>query len=112
MKPELKANKSAATTPVGSGTVLNSVYDALVKIGGASESMRENFILCHQHNIGCEEYRFMGELGFGGKYWSRTNRVTCHSGDETPKRLAIIRELNDALAKLSNAPMSGTAKNL
>lgn len=95
---------------VSSTAWLDSVYAALVSIGGASESMRGSFIQNHTDaEYPCTEWRFCGHLGYGGKYRSRTNRVDCYSEDETPKRLAIIGELNDALAKLSNASDQATA---
>ena len=79
----------------------NKVYDLLVSIGGASESYRQNFIYHHARSSEpCDEYRFMGKLGYGGKYRRKTNKVDCYSEDETPKRRAIIEQLNAELAKL------------
>lgn len=48
------------------------------------------------------EYRFQGNLGFGGKFWNANNRwyVTCYSEDETPERKAMIRKANERLAAL------------
>lgn len=89
--------------PVGNSAWLDSVYSILVNIGGANESMRGSFVQNHEDERSpCTEWRFCGHLGFGGKYRSETNKVDCYREDETPKRLAIIGELNDALAKLSN----------
>jgi hypothetical protein len=76
---------------------LNRIYDLLVSIGGAVESYRQQFILLHMETPSCREWRFMGHLGFGGKYRSQTNKVDCYSEDETPERLAIIKQLNSAL---------------
>lgn len=88
---------------VGSSAWLDSVYSILVNIGGASESMRGSFVQNHTDTeYPCTEWRFCGHLGYGGKYRRKTNKVDCYSEDETPKRIALIRELNDALAKLSN----------
>ena len=95
--------KTEAANHVGSGDWLGCVYDILVKIGGASESMRGSFIQNHlDTEYPCTEWRFCGHLGYGGKYRSKTNTVDCYSEDETPKRLAIIREINTALATLPN----------
>lgn len=81
----------------------SSVYDALVTIGGADESMRDNFIHHHTNEeYPCTEWRFCGHLGFGGKYRSRTNKVDCYSEDETPTRAVIMANLNRALAKLQS----------
>ena len=50
-------------------------------------------IICKAEG-GCDEWRFMGKLGFGGKYRSGTNRVDCYSEDETPERLDLIKQIN------------------
>ena len=80
----------------------NQVFDLLVKHGGAHESMRSDFVFNHTSANPCGEYRFQGSLGFGGKYYSDKNRVSCYSEDQNPKRLAAIQTLNSELAKLSN----------
>ena len=81
---------------------LNSIYDLLVSIGGANEHYRYSFIWKHVINteFPCKEWRFCGHLGFGGKYRSEKNKVDCYSEDETPERLAIIEQLNEALKQL------------
>jgi hypothetical protein len=58
----------------------------------------------HPFNI-CREYRFMGELGFGGKFRNNGNHentphVDCYREDETPARLAMIERANKRLAEL------------
>jgi hypothetical protein len=79
----------------------NSVYDLLVKIGGASESERASFVYHHcMSKELCDEWRFGGKLGFGGKYRSIANRVDCYKEDDTPERIEIIKELNNLLNKL------------
>jgi hypothetical protein len=79
----------------------NKVYNLLVDIGGAYESDRDNFIYHHvESKYGCDEWRFSGKLGFGGKYRSDYNRVDCYREDETPQRIKLMEELNDALAKI------------
>ena len=79
----------------------NRIFDLLVTIGGAQESMRGNFIHCHVVNpIDSSEYRFQGNLGFGGKYWSRTNSVSCYPEDENHKTKKIMDRLNAELARL------------
>ncbi len=79
----------------------SKVYDLLVSIGGANELDRNSFIYHHSESKeGCSEWRFSGKLGFGGKYRSIYNTVDCYREDETPERLKIIAELNDALAKI------------
>ena len=77
------------------------IYDLLVCIGGASESMRESFIYHHcESEDGCGEWRFQGKLGFGGKYYSRMNKVDSYTEDRTQEVENIINELNDKLCNL------------
>jgi hypothetical protein len=77
----------------------NYVYDQLVAIGGAREEDRDNFVYHHSEaKEKCDEWRFIGKLGFGGKYRSQRNRVDCYREDETPERNDIIERLNKALS--------------
>lgn len=53
----------------------------------------------------CNEYRFCGALGFGGKFCNNGNRdntpyVDCYREDETPARLQMIEAANKRLAEL------------
>jgi hypothetical protein len=53
----------------------------------------------------CREYRFMGELGFGGKFRNNGKRnntpyVDCYSENETPSRREMIERANKRLAEL------------
>ncbi len=74
------------------------IYDLLVSLGGASESMRDSFVYHHcESEDGCGEWRFQGKLGFGGKYYSARNVVDCYTEDRNPSTIAIINELNDKL---------------
>jgi len=75
----------------------NNIYNILVNKGGASESDRSNFIYHHTKNK-CDEWRFSGKLGFGGKYRSNQNSVDCYSEDETTERLILIEEINELLS--------------
>lgn len=81
-----------------------AVYDVLVKEAGAPESMRRDFVRAMGPENGahdyCNEYRFCGELGFGGKYWQGRNEVSCYREDETTKRTKIIDKTNAALKEL------------
>lgn len=79
----------------------NKVYDLLVSIGGAYEPDRDNFVYHHtESKYGCDEWRFSGKLGFGGKYRSGNNRVDFYREDETPERIKLRDELNTALAQI------------
>lgn len=78
----------------------NAVYDVLVKYAGADERGRADFIHAHEKDV-CTEYRFIGALGWGGKYYSEKSRVSCYSEHETPERLKMIQETNLALKNLT-----------
>lgn len=75
------------------------VYSLLVSIGGAAEMMRGAFVSTHAEGD-CQEWRFGGKLGFGGKYRAERNQVDYYSEDDVPETRAVARELNEALAKL------------
>jgi hypothetical protein len=53
----------------------------------------------------CDEFRFIGALGFGGKFRNNGNcentpHVDCYSENKTPERLAMIKRANARLAEL------------
>lgn len=84
-----------------------NAYNILVREAGARNDEREKWsfvhAVCHgQHP--CEEYRFQGKLGFGGKFRNNGNRATpyvdCYPEHETAERLALIQTTNAALADL------------
>ncbi len=79
----------------------NKIYDLLVQIGGAQESERGGFIVYHT-NIWSypEEWRFMGKLGFGGKYYININKVDCYLEDDTPETIEIKEKINQELSKI------------
>ena len=80
----------------------NKIYDILVQLGGADEKMRDGFVYQHTDDEGnlCTEWRFMGRLGYGGKYRSKYNSVDCYQEDETKERLKIIDKINKELKKI------------
>lgn len=80
------------------------VYDVLIREAGAtnSESDRMQFQNFWDRSDDPDEYRFMGLLGFGGKFWNGRSdwHVSCYPEDRTPERDAIIERTNSALAKV------------
>lgn len=86
----------------------NKIYDVLVNLGGAPESMRFAFIYHYTKSDERtstfdtipSEWRFQGKLGYGGKYWTERNAVNCYSEDETPEILKLIKDINNELSKL------------
>jgi len=64
----------------------------------------------HVGEVGSDglEFRFGGDLGFGGKVYLEPSarrrtcfRVTCYREDETPKRVAMMERANSLLESLS-----------
>ena len=56
----------------------------------------------------CREYRFMGALGFGGKFRNNGNHdntpyVDCYSEDETAERKKMIGRANERLSIIFNS---------
>jgi hypothetical protein len=87
----------------------NKVYDILESIG-ASTAMRKSFVYTHTKQE-CNEWRFQGKLGFGGKFWNEWSyieeryrwRVSCYTEDKTERNLEIIHRVNIELNVLSKA---------
>lgn len=78
----------------------NKIYDILVNLGGAPENERIPFVYEHlREDYPCNEWRFCGKLGFGGKYRSMRNSVDCYQEDETNERVELIKQMNIELAK-------------
>lgn len=91
--------------------VFEQVYDVLVKHAGARESGREDFIQMtlrwsERDPYKTQEYRFMGALGGGGKFWLSPEcfRVSAYNEDYNKERLAMIAETNVNLADLFVPP--------
>lgn len=82
----------------------NKVYDILVEHAGAYEGDRNDFVY-HQTHAFHYEYRFMGALGFGGKF-RRTGYgedrwyVDCYPENLNAHTKAIIERTNAALNNL------------
>lgn len=79
---------------------LSKIYDILILIG-ASEEDKRDFIHNHLNvKYPCTEWRFMGCLGWGGKYRITSNSVDCYKEDLTPIREIIIKLTNFTLGLL------------
>lgn len=86
-------------------------YDILIRECGARESGRSDFVWGHTRGDEWDhsEWRFMGLLGFGGKFRTRMwvpprpvdLWVTCYPEDRTPERDAMISNANVALKELA-----------
>lgn len=80
------------------------IFDVLVRHCGASAMDRETFV--QRQGEGASEFRFMGNLGYGGKFWNNYCgaglrwRVDCYPEDETPRRRRMIARTNARLRLL------------
>lgn len=83
----------------------DAIWTILVENAGASprQSVRADFVALQMPEL-CEDYRFQGLLGFGGKFWNYDGRwyVTLYAEDETPERLAIVEKVNALLKDLKS----------
>lgn len=81
------------------------VYDTLVRLCEADDDSlnRSSWdAWWGSDNRLATEYRFIGALGFGGKFWRANGAwyVSCYREDETPMRKLRIAETNRALEVL------------
>ncbi|MEE8368274.1 MAG: hypothetical protein V3S30_08145 [Thermoanaerobaculia bacterium] len=83
--------------------IANQIYDILVADCRAAESMRDSWIY-HQTKADdfTHEWRFSGNLGFGGKFWRGWDAwyVDAYSEDYTQEREKIIAATNKKLTAL------------
>lgn len=86
-----------------------AIWTILVEEAGASADLdkRRGFVMVETRRR-VDEYRFVGHLGFGGKFWRNPGTrpdgswgerwyVNCYREDETPERKAAIARTNDRL---------------
>lgn len=82
------------------------VYDVLQEYCGAQNAIRDDFVRYATREYGPNEtleFRFCGELGLGGKFYSTSDGrwiVTCYSEDETVGKRSAITAANIELAVL------------
>jgi hypothetical protein len=99
---------------LGAYELFEKVFDVLVKHAGASETMRENFMYKMlewnaRDDWGTWEFRFMGNLGMGGKFWltAESFHVSAYSEDLIGRyvyRKDVINATNEELKKLFVPP--------
>jgi hypothetical protein len=84
----------------------NAVYDVLVGECSASEegvTGRNSFVYAHTKEIHpCQEYRFGGMIGFGGKFRNAYDRwcVDCYKEEEDVESLGMLCAANEKLQAL------------
>ena len=85
------------------------VYDMLVLKGQTANYQADKDSFVRYFSTGSEwqtkEWRFSGDLGFGGKFWrnpgnGRMHYVSCYSEDLNVERKAICDSLNSAIREL------------
>ena len=81
---------------------LNSIYSVLVTEAKATEEMRENFIFSHitGQEYPCDEWRFCGIFGMGGKYRRQTNTIDYYSEDRSPELDKLEKKINQLLKEI------------
>lgn len=84
----------------------DAIFEILKQECGASEFHRGQFphFVVGRPSLGIAEFRFQGDLGFGGKFYCDSRghwRVDCYSEDRTPARQAMI---DRAMARLAEIP--------
>jgi hypothetical protein len=86
----------------------NKIYDILIQHAGAAETKyhREQFVFSQMSEVQ-PEYRFMGALGFGGKF-RRNSRddtwfVNCYPEDSDSFKRDAIEKTNEALKLYQNS---------
>jgi hypothetical protein len=90
------------------GEFYDACYDLLVAEGHcrADTSNRSAFVEYFLEPEGIisnpKEFRFIGQLGFGGKFWKAHcgHYVTCYPEDRTEERAEMIRRLNLRISAL------------
>lgn len=89
-----------------------AVWDILVRHGGASCDPHEEHAFVHhvtRPDEPCREYRFMGHLGFGGKFRNNGNNdgvpyVDYYPENQTIARDAVVLGCNALLGELFAQP--------
>lgn len=80
--------------------IFNKVFDILVAHAGVADTKakREDFLF-HLCGDSTTEYRFQGNLGFGGKFRRHGGEhyIYCYPEDLTPERQKIIDLVNQEL---------------
>jgi hypothetical protein len=83
-----------------------AAYDEVLVVRCQAPWSHQRWDFLHHHmaqDFPATEYRFQGNLGFGGKFRTRSDlqcSVTCYAEDETPARLETIARANEALKAL------------
>ena len=81
----------------------NQIYTVLTNFAGARDTERDDFV--YHFSKAKEmpnEWRFRGNLGFGGKYWPKRNQVSYYSEDSTEKFQELKTTIDKELKKVED----------
>lgn len=83
-------------------SVIEHIYRILMEECAAPAHWKDDFVFHQMKPNPTTEYRFCGNLGFGGKINRKGLRffVNCYTEDENPQRLEIISRVNERLDEL------------
>lgn len=100
-----RRNREARMTPVG---FYGKCWDILVAEAEADPKpdAKRDFVLTMVEDTHCDEYRFGGTLGFGGKFYRDSPCqccIRCYSEDLTPEIQAVIDKVNGQLQEQIDA---------
>lgn len=85
------------------------VFAVLVEHAGAHPSKASDFRIALTAERPPREFRFSGNLGFGGKLRFPALTVDCYPEDENDANLIIVARTNEQLAALRNEFQSTSA---
>ncbi len=95
--------------------IAENIWEVLVIHAGASTRDQDAFVTAVTEQD-CQEYRFGGGLGFGGKVFVTSTKwwVSCYKEDETADRLRMVAAANSELVLLraSVDPLGAIARCL
>ena len=87
--------------------IANQIYDLLKEHVGASEYWRDDFVFSLEKPLkySSSEFRFQGNLDFGGKFRRSEYSgwyVDFYKEDETPEKLENVKKVNILLKALKD----------
>lgn len=81
-------------------SIAREIFQVLMEECEAHSDDEDSFVYAQER--GCSEFRFMGNLGFGGKFYCEDYewRVGCYKEDDTPERIERIHRVNVVLEQM------------
>lgn len=83
--------------------ISRQIYQILVDQVGANSKEDDFVTFAHYMERDCREFRFVGNLGFGGKFYNDGRwRISCYSEDSNEERDTVIENVNRQLQLMYN----------